>query len=249
MAKKFTGGSFISDRSGFRFDGKSAVVEPGTGYLVSKNESDGEYNLVDHPCNHPNKYVKYGDPYPVKNARPEQSFPDAQNRWLGNGYSYIHVSGSIAQDSLIVTRYGSGTSTITITTENSTTIQTPEVGSGTSNVVVTTTANGVGSYLASGSSNVAVTANNSVTSVSTTAGLSYSTAFSSAFAVFGSPVSYLASGSSNVAVTGVCSQSVKGGATASGSSNVAVTTNCSGTYVTSGATGSYSSAFSYAFDR
>ena len=42
----------ISDRSGFKFDYKDMVIEPGTGHFVHKSESDGPmYNLIDHPQN------------------------------------------------------------------------------------------------------------------------------------------------------------------------------------------------------
>jgi hypothetical protein len=42
----------ISDRSGFKFPWREMVREPGTGYIVHRSESDGKYNLVDHPQNH-----------------------------------------------------------------------------------------------------------------------------------------------------------------------------------------------------
>lgn len=41
----------ISDRSGFKFPWKEMVKEPGTGYIVHRSESDGRWNLVDHPQN------------------------------------------------------------------------------------------------------------------------------------------------------------------------------------------------------
>jgi hypothetical protein len=66
--------SAISDRSGIRFKASEMVVEPGTGYYVHKDESDGKYNLVDHPLNHVQKYVDYGDPFPAENVRTEQNF-------------------------------------------------------------------------------------------------------------------------------------------------------------------------------
>jgi len=42
---------FISDRSGFSYPRSQLVVEPGTGLVVAKEESDGRWNLVDHPQN------------------------------------------------------------------------------------------------------------------------------------------------------------------------------------------------------
>lgn len=65
----------ISDRSGMRFPMNEMVKEPGTGFLVHKSESDGIWNLIDHPQNHLSKYATLGgDPKPVKNARPDISY-------------------------------------------------------------------------------------------------------------------------------------------------------------------------------
>lgn len=69
-----SGASVISDRSGVRYRMSEMVVEPGTGFLVHKSESDGEYSLIEHPLNHLSRYVGTGDPYPTPNARPEQDF-------------------------------------------------------------------------------------------------------------------------------------------------------------------------------
>lgn len=41
----------ICDRSGFQFPWKEMVKEPGTGFIVHRTESDGKWNLVDHPQN------------------------------------------------------------------------------------------------------------------------------------------------------------------------------------------------------
>jgi hypothetical protein len=85
MAKKGNrrGGTIakaISDRSGFRFPMSEMVIEEGTGWLVHKSEDDGMWNLVDHPLNHVQRYVEFGDPFPVDNARPEQVFESRE--WL-----------------------------------------------------------------------------------------------------------------------------------------------------------------------
>lgn len=64
----------ISDRSGFRHPMSEMVVEEGTGWLVHRSEDDGMWNLVDHPQNHVQRYVEFGDPFPVENARPERVF-------------------------------------------------------------------------------------------------------------------------------------------------------------------------------
>jgi hypothetical protein len=69
-----SGGSAVSDRSGFRHPMSEMVIEPGTGWLVHRSESDGMWNEVDHPLNHVQKFVDYGDPFPIENARPEQTF-------------------------------------------------------------------------------------------------------------------------------------------------------------------------------
>lgn len=41
----------ICMRSGFKTLQKDMCVEPGTGLLISRFESDGQYNAVDHPQN------------------------------------------------------------------------------------------------------------------------------------------------------------------------------------------------------
>jgi len=43
----------ICHRSGFAFPYREMVREPGTGYLVHWTESDGVWNVVDHPQNFP----------------------------------------------------------------------------------------------------------------------------------------------------------------------------------------------------
>lgn len=246
MAKKFTGGSFISDRSGFRHRASDATLEPGTGYLVSKNESDREYNLVDHPVNHPTRYAKFDDPKPVKYARPERTFPDAQNAWTGRGYCYFNLNVNLHTTH---TKFASGTSSMVITTQCLTLTAPNQEGSGTSSMALTATAEGFAGFISSGTSSMTLTATCTATSQSSASGQSYSTAFSSAFAVYGSPVSYNASGSSSLTLTALCNQSVKGGTQASGTSTMALTASCTGTYKTSGVTGSFSTAFSYAFNR
>ena len=41
---------FICDRSGFRFKYSERVKEP-TGLVVGASETDGRYNILDHPQN------------------------------------------------------------------------------------------------------------------------------------------------------------------------------------------------------
>lgn len=65
----------ISDRSGFKYPMKEMIKEPGTGYLIHRSESDGQYNAVDHPQAHLTKYATLGgDPKPIKNARPDRNW-------------------------------------------------------------------------------------------------------------------------------------------------------------------------------
>ena len=55
---------------------REMVIEPGTGWLVHKSFSDGQWSIVEHPLNNMGKYLrgKSGDPFPVDNARPERSW-------------------------------------------------------------------------------------------------------------------------------------------------------------------------------
>ena len=61
----------ISDRSGLQFDRAAMVIEPGTGWLIHRDESDGQYNIITHPCNRINELIDFKpDPIPVDNPRP-----------------------------------------------------------------------------------------------------------------------------------------------------------------------------------
>lgn len=42
----------ISERSGLRFKYNEMIYEPGTNLFIHRSESDGKYNLKDHPQNH-----------------------------------------------------------------------------------------------------------------------------------------------------------------------------------------------------
>ena len=69
MPKYAKKGFFICERSGFEYPIKYMTKEPGTGLIVAKQESDGKYNIVDHPQNH----VKAkADGRVIKNARPDR---------------------------------------------------------------------------------------------------------------------------------------------------------------------------------
>lgn len=65
-------GYFISDRSGFRYPRSEMVVEPGTGYVIARCESDGRFNAVDHPQAHVTKYITFDDPKVLENVRPDE---------------------------------------------------------------------------------------------------------------------------------------------------------------------------------
>ena len=45
----------ISQRSGLKYPYREMIKEPGTGLWIHRSESDGRYNLVDHPQNKPAK--------------------------------------------------------------------------------------------------------------------------------------------------------------------------------------------------
>lgn len=47
---------FICQRSGFKTRQCDGVIEPGTGFMISKYESDKSFNLKDHPQNKPPKH-------------------------------------------------------------------------------------------------------------------------------------------------------------------------------------------------
>lgn len=58
----------VSDRSGLTFPYREMITEPGTGLRVHWSESDGIYNIVQHPQN----FIKrvFDDSPPVQFARP-----------------------------------------------------------------------------------------------------------------------------------------------------------------------------------
>lgn len=91
--KRSSDANVIDDRSGFKIKHKDAVKEPGTGYLVHSSESDGEYNLVDHPVNHVNQLVKFGDPFPIEDVRLENYSNNKRdsliNDWPIRGTEYL----------------------------------------------------------------------------------------------------------------------------------------------------------------
>ncbi len=86
---------FISDRSGMRFRMSEHVIEPGTGYMIHKSESDGIWNMVDHPQANLQKWAELsGDPYPVDNARPDRVWSQDFSLQAGDGSDVIDINGT-----------------------------------------------------------------------------------------------------------------------------------------------------------
>ncbi len=81
----------ISDRDGRKYRREDCIVEPGTGYLVHRNESDGEYSLTNHPANHISKYAHFGDPYGTKDSRPDKNWDQSQSLYLADDSGNILV--------------------------------------------------------------------------------------------------------------------------------------------------------------
>ena len=95
----------ISDRSGFRHPMSEMIIEPGTGYLIHRSESDGKWNFVDHPQAHINEYATFGDPFPVADARPDIQWASTASTVLcdqnGNELSCGYTTFSLVNTSLI----------------------------------------------------------------------------------------------------------------------------------------------------
>jgi|TARA_Y100000996_G_scaffold356914_1_gene297982 hypothetical protein len=68
---------FISDKSGFRYPYEQRVKES-TGFVVGPDESDGNYNLENHPQN---KSPRIGAKYVLKDARPEKILEYVSSTW------------------------------------------------------------------------------------------------------------------------------------------------------------------------
>ena len=66
---------FISDLSGFRFKYRDRIVED-TGWVVGPGESDGRFNLKNHPQN---KSPRISGFIVLKDARPEESLATIGN--------------------------------------------------------------------------------------------------------------------------------------------------------------------------
>jgi hypothetical protein len=82
MSKRYSRGKkarFICDRSGFEYPYSEGVIEPGTGLFVHKSESDGMWNLVDHPQNFSPKDLD--DEKGLRNARPDGT--EGQDLFIG----------------------------------------------------------------------------------------------------------------------------------------------------------------------
>lgn len=68
---------FISDKSGFRYPYEQRVKES-TGFVVGPDESDGNYNLKNHPQN---KSPRISSPLILKDARPEVKLEYVSSTW------------------------------------------------------------------------------------------------------------------------------------------------------------------------
>ena len=68
---------FISDKSGFRYRYEDRVKES-TGFVVGPDESDGYYNLKNHPQN---KSPRIRARAILKDARPEVSLTYVSSTW------------------------------------------------------------------------------------------------------------------------------------------------------------------------
>ena len=68
---------FISDKSGFRFPYEQRIKES-TGFVVGPGESDGNYNLKNHPQN---KSPRIRARAILKDARPEAALTYVSSTW------------------------------------------------------------------------------------------------------------------------------------------------------------------------
>src|ERR1035437_9047770 len=84
----------ISDRSGFRHPMREMCIEPGTGYLIHRSESDGKWNFVDHPQAHISEYATFGDPFPVAEARPDIRWSKDYSLQAGDGSDLVDITGA-----------------------------------------------------------------------------------------------------------------------------------------------------------
>jgi len=80
----------ICERSGFEYPISEMVTEPGTGYRVHKSESDGKFNMVDHPQNF--SFGDFSDPKSVEFARPDP-MTDVEAALLAEDDFYLLLEG------------------------------------------------------------------------------------------------------------------------------------------------------------
>lgn len=103
MPKKFASGKrsrIIDDRSGFEVPYKKVIKEPGTNFIVHPRESDGKFNIVDHPQNYSPKNLK--DATSLRWARPETIPVSATTTCVNEGNAIIfanEATSSQMQDS------------------------------------------------------------------------------------------------------------------------------------------------------
>lgn len=90
----------ICDRSGFAYPYREMVKEPGTGLLVHWTESDGPYNIVDHPQNYPPKDLV--DAVALRWARPDRDEHANNDFLLADNDGKILVFGDILETQIYV---------------------------------------------------------------------------------------------------------------------------------------------------
>lgn len=83
----------ICDRSGKKYPYGEMVLEPSTGWFVHRSESDGNFNLIDHPQANI-KLPGRREMIPLKNARPDTSLDE------------VNFIGTDGPDGIIVDEQG-----------------------------------------------------------------------------------------------------------------------------------------------
>lgn len=105
-SKNITGKArFVSDRSGFSFPRSELVKEPGTGLIVARCESDGEYSLAKHPQNFSPKFPP--ERIGFENPRPQNGhYKDSYlvNDWDHSGQ--VNPNQTLEMDVPLMTEEG-----------------------------------------------------------------------------------------------------------------------------------------------
>jgi len=81
---------FISDRSGFRFKYKDRIKEIGTKFVVGPGESDGRFDLVNHPQNKSPHITGF---IVLKDARPDEVLATTGDAgWVPSDSTFVQTS-------------------------------------------------------------------------------------------------------------------------------------------------------------